>query len=75
MSNKKRNIEIDIRVYDSDAEALIVRGSALTFESAEEELGKLERFVIREEEEERLLVEEKEQERLEVEEEKKHDNR
>ena len=40
-------LEIEIIVKDEEGDRIIVRNSSLSFESAEEALGKLERFVKR----------------------------
>ncbi len=45
MTQIKKNYTIDIVVTDSDSGEVVVKGEALSFESAEEQLGKLERYV------------------------------
>jgi len=56
----KGDYTIEIVVKHSDSEEVVVRGEALNFESAEEQLGKLERFVQRVEHDEFMRLGEEE---------------
>jgi hypothetical protein len=45
MNNKIKWIEISVGYEDRDGDSQMVRKEAKTFESAEENLGKLQRFI------------------------------
>ena len=56
--NRMRSINISVEYFDPDGNTQNVHESALTFESAEEALGKLERFIGRLESEQNNVIEE-----------------
>ena len=58
----KGNYTIEIVVKNSDSEEVVIRGEALGFESAEEQLGKLERYVEKVEYEEFMRLDDEEDE-------------
>lgn len=62
MARLEGNYTIEIIVKHSDSDEVLVRSESLNFESAEEDLGKLERYALKVEKEEFIRLEDDENE-------------